>query len=132
MIVVEKSGIQTTLQDLGRQGWRHMGVPTSGAADRLSAALANRIVGNDINSVVVEVYLSEAEFVFQKTLLISITGAPCHPLLNKQIFPMYTPILVQEGDRLKEISLKSIWTEAYGLEVAEKLNEIASFDTIAH
>ena len=35
------SGLQTTIQDLGRKGWKHMGVPESGAADKFSLKLAN-------------------------------------------------------------------------------------------
>ncbi|HEY8578589.1 MAG TPA: hypothetical protein VIL72_01790, partial [Beijerinckiaceae bacterium] len=39
-------GPATTLQDLGRQGWQHMGVPESGASDPLALRLANLLVGN--------------------------------------------------------------------------------------
>ena len=43
---VERAGIATTVQDRGRFGYAHLGVPGSGFADRQSAALANRLVGN--------------------------------------------------------------------------------------
>jgi len=38
---VLQGGTQTTLQDAGRHGYRHLGIPRSGAADRLSFALSN-------------------------------------------------------------------------------------------
>ena len=44
----------TTVQDLGRSGLRSSGVPSSGAADRVSAVLANSILGNPENAAVLE------------------------------------------------------------------------------
>ena len=38
-IEVISSGLQTTIQDLGRKGWSHMGVPESGAADKFSCQI---------------------------------------------------------------------------------------------
>ena len=46
MIEVLQSGTLTTLQDAGRAGLRDKGIPQSGAADRLSFALANYMLGN--------------------------------------------------------------------------------------
>ena len=40
-IEIISSGLQTTIQDLGRKGWAHMGVPESGGADKISLKLAN-------------------------------------------------------------------------------------------
>ena len=48
------SGVLTTIQDLGRRRWRNMGVPLSGAADPESAALANALLGKNINSPLLE------------------------------------------------------------------------------
>jgi len=45
-----------TVQDLGRRGYRILGVPISGALDRLSAAYANALVGNPSSYAVVEVF----------------------------------------------------------------------------
>ena len=39
-------GLMTTLQDLGRPGWQHLGVPVSGALDHVSLRAANLLVGN--------------------------------------------------------------------------------------
>ena len=55
-------GLMTTIQDLGRTGWTQMGVPVSGAADQFSAALANVLLGKDINSPVLECTLSGPKF----------------------------------------------------------------------
>lgn len=54
---VVNPGARTTIQDSGRFGWAHLGVPTAGPADWLSHALANRLVGNDATAAVLEATL---------------------------------------------------------------------------
>jgi biotin-dependent carboxylase-like uncharacterized protein len=39
-------GLMTTLQDLGRRGYQHLGIPVSGALDPIALAAANALVGN--------------------------------------------------------------------------------------
>jgi biotin-dependent carboxylase-like uncharacterized protein len=46
VIVVERPGLHTTVQDLGRPGWAHLGVPRAGAVDVAALRRANRLVGN--------------------------------------------------------------------------------------
>ena len=45
MITVVRAGPLSTVQDLGRPGWAHLGVPRSGALDAPALRLANRLVG---------------------------------------------------------------------------------------
>ncbi|NBT26434.1 MAG: biotin-dependent carboxyltransferase family protein [Actinobacteria bacterium] len=52
-LVVERVGF-TTVQDAGRPGWAHLGVPRSGAADRASSSLANRLLGNQPSAALFE------------------------------------------------------------------------------
>ncbi len=47
-------GALATVQDRGRPGYAHLGVPRSGAADLAAAALANRLAGNDPRAAVIE------------------------------------------------------------------------------
>jgi biotin-dependent carboxylase-like uncharacterized protein len=54
---VDSSGALTTVQDLGRDGWRHLGVARAGALDPDQAALANRLVGNPAGAAVLEITL---------------------------------------------------------------------------
>ncbi|HET7350258.1 MAG TPA: biotin-dependent carboxyltransferase family protein [Marmoricola sp.] len=46
-LTVVAAGPQLTVQDLGRPGHAHLGVPRSGALDGPALRLANRLVGND-------------------------------------------------------------------------------------
>ena len=39
-------GLMTTLQDIGRRGYQHLGIPVSGALDATSLRAANLLVGN--------------------------------------------------------------------------------------
>ena len=54
MIEIINQGIGSTFQDLGRIGFSHLGVGRSGAADRPSHGMANRLVGNDESEATIE------------------------------------------------------------------------------
>lgn len=74
---VLESGPLTTVQDLGRPGYAHWGVSRSGAADRASARLANRLVGNPEGAACLEVTFGGLQVRAGGDLLLAATGAPC-------------------------------------------------------
>lgn len=76
MIVVRRSGLLTTVQDLGRPGYAHLGVPQAGAVDVPSLRLANRLVGNDERSAGLEITLGGPELLFEEPTYVALTGAP--------------------------------------------------------
>lgn len=45
-LLVLQPGLQTTIQDQGRIGYQRLGIPVSGALDRVALAAANVVVGN--------------------------------------------------------------------------------------
>ena len=49
-IKVLNPGLSTTVQDLGRPGYYHLGIPISGGMDRMALRAANLLVGNNENS----------------------------------------------------------------------------------
>ena len=49
-----RAGINTTFQDQGRNNLYHIGIPFSGAMDNRNFLLANKLVGNKLNSPVIE------------------------------------------------------------------------------
>ena len=81
-IRIIKAGLQTTIQSGPRTGLRHVGVPASGAADPLSLALANRLVGNQLLAPALEVTLSGLSLKFESALNFALTGAPSSAELN--------------------------------------------------
>lgn len=75
-LVVHHSGAMTTVQDLGRPGLARMGVGVSGAADRASLKLANRLVGNPEGAAAIETTLGDFSASPTVDLLMTVTGAP--------------------------------------------------------
>ena len=54
VLVVVEPGIATTVQDHGRHGLAHLGIPPAGAVDPSLVALLNRLVGNPAGAAVLE------------------------------------------------------------------------------
>ncbi|GAA4720636.1 biotin-dependent carboxyltransferase family protein [Nocardioides conyzicola] len=69
------TGPMVTVQDRGRPGLAHLGVPRAGALDAPAAALANRIVGNDPDAAVLEVVLGGLELRAHGGCWVAVTGA---------------------------------------------------------
>jgi KipI family sensor histidine kinase inhibitor len=76
VIEVIKPGLLATVQDLGRRGYGHLGVPLSGAADAASLRLANRLVGNPDGAAGIEFTLGRAVLSFPEGARVAVTGAP--------------------------------------------------------
>jgi len=77
MIEVLAPGPYATVQDLGRQGHAHLGVPSSGAADAASLRLANRLVGNPEGLAGIELTFGLARLRFAAGAWVALAGAPC-------------------------------------------------------
>lgn len=75
MIVVEHPGQLTTIQDLGRPGYQHLGIPLSGAVDPFALQLANLLVGNPPDAAALECTLVGPVLLFQSHSIVAITGA---------------------------------------------------------
>ena len=75
-IEVLQPGPLTTVQDLGRPGLAHLGVPHSGAADQVSLRSANRLVGNPDSTACLEVTLGRLSVRFHGAAVAAVTGAP--------------------------------------------------------
>jgi biotin-dependent carboxylase-like uncharacterized protein len=72
---VIRAGPLTTIQDLGRPGHAHLGVPRAGAVDRDSLKLANRLVGNEEGAAGLEATLSGPALRFPQAAVVAVTGA---------------------------------------------------------
>lgn len=85
MIKVIKAGFYTTIQDLGRVGYRSYGVPQSGVMDAYSAKLANSIVGNQHSKAVIECADGGIVLEFLEEAIICISGADFNGKINEEI-----------------------------------------------
>ena len=99
-ITVLKPGLQTTLQSRPRTGLRHEGVPAGGAADPLSLALANRLVGNAWDAAAIEATLSGPLLRFENDSMFAITGATATSTLNGAVIEHHAAAAARAGDEL--------------------------------
>lgn len=95
-----RAGLQTTLQDFGRNGYRAIGIPLSGAIDSYSFQLANWLVSKPLNSACLEIYLIGPEIKFLSEMTIGITGAHFDLTLNGKTIHNNQTIHVKSGDIL--------------------------------
>ncbi|HWD68974.1 MAG TPA: biotin-dependent carboxyltransferase family protein [Solirubrobacteraceae bacterium] len=94
-------GALTTIQDLGRPGWGHIGVPRSGAADRRALVLANRLVGNADGAAALETTLAGPRLRFDGAATVALSGAPVRARLDGRALGMNEALEVGPGDELK-------------------------------
>jgi biotin-dependent carboxylase-like uncharacterized protein len=100
VIEIVRAGALTTVQDLGRTGLAHLGVCRSGAADRSSLRLANRLVGNAEGAACLEITFGNFAARFDRAATVALSGAPCPVSVSGRDRFMNGPIQVAEGDRL--------------------------------
>ena len=75
LVQVIQPGPLTTIQDFGRPGLAHLGVPGSGAADPASLRLANRLVGNPDGAACLELTLGRVALRFASSATAALAGA---------------------------------------------------------
>ena len=104
---VIRPGLQTTVQAGPRRGMRHLGVPAAGAADPLSLALANRLVGNAPLTAALESTLTGVALRFEGDGFVAITGAKAKARLNGERVKLHRTLAVSDGDEFELGSAKA-------------------------
>jgi len=99
-IRVERPGLLTTVQDLGRPGHRRHGVAVGGAADPLSLRVANILVGNAPGAAALEITLLGPTLLFAAPAVVAIAGGDLGPLLDGRPAEAWRPLAVPAGARL--------------------------------
>ncbi|WP_130834408.1 5-oxoprolinase subunit PxpC [[Erwinia] mediterraneensis] len=82
MLTVLRAGLASSVQDLGRKGWRQYGIGLSGVLDAPSMQTANLLVGNAPDSAVLEIVLGQFKVQFERDGWIALTGAGCNAELD--------------------------------------------------
>lgn len=95
-----KSGLQTSLQDFGRNGQMHNGVSRSGAMDKTAMQIANWLVSKPVDSPLLEITMIAPELRFEQKMSIAICGADFEWYLNDKPIATDQTIQVKENDRL--------------------------------
>ncbi len=96
-ISILRPGLLTTVQDLGRPAYQHLGIVVSGALDAVALRAANLLVGNDECAAGLEITLLGPTLRFEVGHLIALTGADLSPTLDGQPAPMHRPVAVRAG-----------------------------------
>jgi biotin-dependent carboxylase-like uncharacterized protein len=106
-VKVIKPGLSTTVQDLGRPGYYHIGIPLSGGMDRLALKAANLLVGNKEGAAVLEAVFMGPELEFTEEATVAVTGADLPPKVNGDPRPAWTSFKVKRGQTLSFEFLKT-------------------------
>lgn len=130
--VLECSGL-LTVQDAGRPGFAHLGVPRAGWLDEPAATLANRLVGNDSGEAVLEV-LGSVVLRAEAAAWLAVTGAPAGVSIDGRPAGFSSPVWVPGGSVLSvglpTSGLRSYVAVSGGIEV-ERILGSRSTDTLA-
>lgn len=100
MLKLLKSGLYTTVQDLGRFGHRHKGVPVAGVMDVFAAQKANMLLENPPNAAVLEITMTGPTLEFEEDAYIAMGGAELSIVLNNSPVRNYVVYKVKSGDIL--------------------------------
>lgn len=132
---VVDAGPLTTVQDRGRPGWAHLGVPRAGALDAPSAELANRLVGNPPDAAVLETTLGGVVVRATAAMTVAVTGAECEVRVGGRACPFATAVAVPAGSEVRVgragHGVRSYLAVSGGVDVEPVLGS-RSTDTLAH
>lgn len=124
-LTLHRAGMLTTVQDLGRRGYRSAGVPLSGAMDPLALRIANLLVGNPESAAALEISFVGPEFEVSADTLVALAGADCDGL------PAWKPVAVRAGERVRlgacTRGCRSYLAIAGGIEVAAVLGSRSTY-----
>ncbi|ATY15458.1 allophanate hydrolase [Amycolatopsis sp. AA4] len=93
-------GSLALVQDLGRPGYAHLGVPPSGALDVAALRLGNRLVGNPEDAAGIETVLGGLTVRAAASCTAAVTGPPVAVSVGGREMGSHTPIPLQPGQEL--------------------------------
>jgi len=96
-IEVLAPGALSCVQDLGRTGWRHLGVGRGGALDPRCAILANALVGNPAEAAVLELTLHGPTLRLHAPARVALLGAACRLSFDGEPVPAARPLELPAG-----------------------------------
>lgn len=96
-----KKGILSNSKDLGKNGWRHLGINPRGAMDKFTLRLLNILLQKQENEEVLEIYFPAPEILFETDCTIVIGGADFSPMIDNQIIENWKVTKVNAGSTLK-------------------------------
>ena len=99
-IFIKKSGILSTIQDLGRKGFQRFGINPNGAMDTQAVRLINILLGNNETEAVLEMHFPAPVFEFEENAVIALGGADFNAKINDKSIENWRPYFVEKGNIL--------------------------------
>jgi biotin-dependent carboxylase-like uncharacterized protein len=100
MLNILEGGLQTTVQDAGRFGWYHIGMPPAGAMDQFSFRVGNMLVGNGDDAAALEITFAGPVMETTEEAVVAVTGADVSVELNGTRVPQWVAHRVRPGDQI--------------------------------
>ena len=100
-MIVTRAGFLTSVQDLGRTGFREFGVSTSGALDPFGMRVANLLVGNDEGAAGLEITLGGLQLRLNNERIVAWCGGEFDVQIGSRSLPAGHVARSQAGDELK-------------------------------
>ncbi len=100
-IKIIEPGFFSTVQDVGRIGYRHKGVPLSGPMDKIAFKFAHKLVGNDYQKCLIEATLKGPTLIIEGKTKLAYSGAPMDVYRNKDKMLINKPFECNLGDIVK-------------------------------
>ena len=124
-LTVVEAGPLTTIQDAGRPGHAHLGVPRSGWLDAPAARLANRLVGNRARAALLETTVGGVALRAEEAVTVAVTGAEADVLVDGHAAAWGEPVSLPAGAVLRvgpaRRGVRSYVAVAGGIDVPEVL-----------
>ena len=98
---MQKSGLLTTVQDLGRQGFRRFGINPNGAMDKQALRLINILLGNVETEAVLEMHFPAPVLEFEEDALIALGGADFGAQINNSEIENWRQHFINKGSDLE-------------------------------
>lgn len=130
MIEVLRAGRMNSVQDMGRNGFRHLGICQSGALDRIALAITNKLVGNAVDAAALEMTLGPITLKFTVDTRIAVGGADFAATLDGKSVALWWSVPVRAGQILKldaaRNGMRAYVAVAGGIDVAIQLGSRAT------
>jgi len=95
-VKILKQGVFDSIQDLGRNGFQHLGINPGGAMDHVAAQVANFLAGNDGKVSVIEIHFPAPLVLFEEDAMIALSGADFGATINDQEIPHNATMLIKK------------------------------------
>ncbi len=118
-----KPGLLTTVQDLGRNGYKSAGINCNGAMDERSLRLLNILLENNVNEASIEILFPGPIILFEENCQFALMGADFDSKLNNFSITNGKIYCAQKGDILKFDAKKCGERAYFGVNGGFKLDQ---------